>query len=119
MNAKQFIESIIEVVRDSTISDILENLKEPPGRTPNKDLIELSQWYSSLTKKDLEYLKKVIAYSIDGGIFGLLAVIDGVRTFEDDGDGILELIYKDNSKSIQLNNPSDEYLHDLFNNLKK
>lgn len=119
MNAELFIESINEVVRNSTISDILENLKEPPGRTPNKDLIELSQWYSNLTNEDVEYLKKVIAYSVDGGIFGLLAVIDGVRTFEDDGDGILELIYKNNSENIQLNNPKNEYLHDLFNYLKK
>ena len=119
MNTKAFIEAIVEVVRDATISDVLENLKEPPGRRPHKDDIELSQWYTKLTKEDVENIIKVISKSVDGSVFGVLAVIDGVRAIEDNGEGTLELTYKDNSGSILLNNPNGEYLHDVFNNLTK
>jgi len=119
MNSKLFIESIIEVVRDSTISDIVDNLKEPPGRKPNISDIELSHWFLKLSSEDVENIKKIITYSVDGSIFGLLSVIDGVRTFEDNGNGKLELIYKDTSENILLNNPKNEYLHDCFMNLKK
>lgn len=119
MNTKEFVEAIIEVVRDATISDTLENLKEPPGRKPNKDDIELSQWYLSLSKEDAENIAKVISKSVDGSIFGLLAVFDGVRAIEDNGEGELELAYKDTTGRTLLNDPKCEYLHDVFNSLIK
>lgn len=117
MNTKEFVQAIIEVIRDATISDTLENLKEPPGRNPHKDDIKLSQWYSNLSNEDAENIAKIITITVDTSLFGVFAVLDGVREIEDHGEGELELAYKDTQGHTLINDPNCEYLHDIYNNL--
>lgn len=114
MNKEEFVEAIIEVVRNGTISDILEVLKEPTGRSPAKRDIELSDWYRGLSTNDADKLREVITYTVDSSVFGMLTVIDGVRAIEDYDKGVLDFSYIKDEKRTVLNNPKDEYLHDIF-----
>lgn len=118
MNSKEFVQAIIEVVRDATISDTLENLKKPTGRSPHKEDIELSQWYSSLSKEDADKIAKIITITVDASVFGVFAVFDGVRAIEDHGEGELELTFNDTQGRTRINDPSCEYLHDIYNSLR-
>lgn len=114
MKNEEFIKAIKSFVRDSAISDAIENLIDPPGRRPAKELVELSNWYKSLTEIDKEMIQRVITSAVDTGIFGLLTVLDGVRVIEESSSGGFELNYVNDLKTERLNKPEDEYLHDIF-----
>ncbi|MCA1032997.1 hypothetical protein LCL95_18575 [Bacillus timonensis] len=117
MNNKDFVKTIIEVVREESIADSIEDLIDPPGRKPSSEDIELSSWFNQLEDNDKEKLIKIVRRAVDTSIFGFLAVLDGVRAIESDPNkGKLELHYKKTENSILLNNPKVEYLHDIFNN---
>jgi len=111
-----FVKAIEKVVLDSTVKGIQETLDHPPGRAPSKDLLELSQWYTSLTDKDKQMITKVITKASANAVFGFFCVIDGVRVFEDGPEkGDLELYYKKkNSETVLLNSPSGNFLHELM-----
>jgi predicted transcriptional regulator len=117
MNSEEFVKSIIEVVREESISDSIEDLVDPPGRKPSSEDIELSSWFNQLNDKDKEIIAKVVKRATDTTIFGFFTVLDGVRAIENDSNkGKLELYYKKNENINLLNNNQDEYLHDIFNN---
>ncbi|WP_284140760.1 MULTISPECIES: hypothetical protein [unclassified Virgibacillus] len=116
MNNEDFVKNIIEVVREESITDSVEDLIDPPGRKPSSEDIELSSWFNQLDDTDREKLIEVVKRAVDTSIFGLFAVLDGVRTIESDTNkGKLELFYKKDENSILLNNPKEVYLHDIFN----
>ncbi|WP_199427126.1 hypothetical protein [Thermaerobacillus caldiproteolyticus] len=118
MNNIEFVESIVEVVRESTISDTVNDLIDPPGRKPSKEDMELSSWFNSLAEKDKEVVKKIIQNAVDTTIFGLLAVIDGVRAIKNSFEkGKLELYYKNKDVEELLNDPDKEYLHEIYNSI--
>lgn len=117
MNSVEFVKSIIEVVREESISDSIEDLVDPPGRRPSSKDIELSNWFNQLNDKDKEIIAKVVRRAVDTTIFGFFTVLDGVRAIESDSNkGKLELYYKKNENKNLLNNNQYEYLHDIFNN---
>lgn len=117
MNSEEFVKSIIKVVREESISEIIEDLVDPPGRKPSNEDIELSSWFNELNGKDKEIIAKVVRKAVDTTIFGFFTVLDGVRAIESDlNKGKLKLYYKKNENTNLLNNNQDEYLHDVFNN---
>lgn len=119
MNGQNFTEIIVEVVRKTAITGSIEYLKEPPGRKPPEEVVRLSEWYNSLSDKDKENLNRTVAMAVDDSLFGFLAVLDGVRTIEDEDKGLLELHYVKNNEKILLNNPNEEFLHDMYNGIEK
>ena len=115
MNSFKFIESIKIAVGQLTTDDLVTNLKNPPGRSPDKKLIELSDWYNSLDMFNKEKLLEIIELAVGQSIFGILCVIDGVRQIESSLDkGELVLEFRKNGETIRLNDPNGEYLHDIF-----
>jgi hypothetical protein len=49
-------------------------------------------------------------------VFGFLCVLDGVSAIEDgEVKGKLNLFYEKHGKQQLLNDPQEEYLHDIFN----
>jgi hypothetical protein len=118
MKSDEFVKVIKEVVKNSAISGTLKNLELPPGRKPAKELIELSNWYNKLDNKNKMMLQRVLDMATDSCMFGFLAVIDGVRSMEDVKDkGELELYYVNGGIKERLNNPNEEYLHDIYKSL--
>lgn len=116
MTPQEFITKIRQVVCQSAITGTLAIIRKPPGRKPPENLVLLSQWFEKLSDTDKKNLEKVVAIATHQTTFGLLAVIDGVRQIEDTPlKGTLELHYKKDAKSVLLNTPNSEYLHNLFN----
>jgi hypothetical protein len=115
MNSEKFVSIIKKVVRDSAIEDMIENLEEPPGRNASDFEQTRANWFNGLSGDDRQKVESIISDSVDEALFGLLSVIDGVRTIESSPDkGRLILIHKNLNEEL-LNDPSKIYLHDLYN----
>ncbi len=118
MTSIEFTEKISEVVYDSTVSGCVSIMQKPPGRSPSLQMQELSEWFNQLSEFDRDKVKAVIELTSRQSIFGMLAVIDGVRQVDcSDNKGILELRYLNDGHSQLLNDPKAESLHDIFNQL--
>ena len=118
MDQEQFVNAVKEVVRDSSIDGLVQILENPPGRSPDRKLIELSSWYTKLDADQQLHVKGVIEMAVNTGIFGLLCVIDGVRSVKESSDSVdrvFKLSIIEGNEEIILNDPGDEYLHDLYN----
>lgn len=115
MNAHTFIDAIKETVIEDSIKSIKSNLENPPGKKPDNKIVELSQWFNSANANDQSLILKLIRESVEMSIFGFLCVLDGVRAIENSEEkGVLKLFYEDGSQSVLLNDPNNDYLHDLL-----
>ncbi len=78
-------------------------------------MLELSQWFRALSLEDRARVTQVIQLAVHSGIFGLLSVIDGVRTIEDGPQKCgLELAYcRDGTRHI-LTDSAQGFLHDIY-----
>lgn len=116
MQAQQFIDAIKLAVVDGSIQSIKSNLSQPPGRKPEQKLVEMSEWFNQLGDDEKNMVLKIVRESVETTVFGFLCVLDGVRPIEDEeAKGVLELYFKKDGDQQLLNNPDQEYLHDLFN----
>ncbi|MCG8634578.1 MAG: hypothetical protein MI863_12170 [Desulfobacterales bacterium] len=114
MNKKSFINNVKSFVRDAAVEDTYENAIAPPGKTPTEIEKSIANWVNSLSSEEKDYIQHLIKAATDETLFGLLCVIDGVRTVtEEDGNFVLQ--FKTDTTSFLLNDSKDEYLHDIFN----
>ncbi|MCA1386244.1 MULTISPECIES: hypothetical protein [Bradyrhizobium] len=113
MNSQEFVEAIKRYVKDAAIEDTIAGLKNPPGRSVPLRERACSDWYNGLRPEDADNVNRVIATSVHQALFGLLAVLDGVRTIDDEA-GRFELTYV-GAKRILLNDQQAIGLHDLLN----
>ncbi|HTE01191.1 MAG TPA: hypothetical protein VK668_18020 [Mucilaginibacter sp.] len=115
MDQNQFVEAIKIAVLESSKKATESNLLKPPGRQPAENLMGLSQWFNNLKTEDKEMVLKVLEQGVEATVFGFFCVLDGVRSIENQGEkGRLKLFYEKNHESVLLNNPDDEYLHNLL-----
>ena len=115
MKSEAFIKSIKTNVHDSSVSGVVETLTHPSGRKPPKRVAELSAWFCSLSASDRARVEQVIQFAVHSSIFGLLAVVDGVRAVEGGhADGSFELSYRRGDKHDILTGASQEMLHDIY-----
>lgn len=116
MNNEEFVNSIRINVSEASINSIETILKMPPGRKPKPELVELSNWYNNLDNKSSDYISSVIKIAIEQAVFNFLCVLDGVSAIENiEEKGTLKLFYEKDNNSILLNNPDNDYLHDIYN----
>lgn len=116
MNNKAFVDAIKIAVRDAAVFGTLELLRNPPGRRPRQDLIDISKWFNSLSDEDKKMLSNILRLNTDAAVFGFLAVLDGERVVEDSQKkGEFELFYIGSEGRVRLNAPDQEMLHDIFN----
>ena len=115
MNQNEFIESIRIAVIETGYRSMEAFLKNPPGRQPAESSIQLSNWFNSLNATDRENVLLVISESVNTAVFGFCCVLDGVRAIENGTDkGRLLLYYEKNNQQYLLNDPDDDYLHDIL-----
>jgi hypothetical protein len=115
MTPKYFVEILKKIVQEQAVNDIIENLEEPPGKKPSAELSELSYFYKSLNEEQKDKIKKILNETAEMTFFGLLCILDGVRAIESGEDkGTLELWYRKGEETILLNDPDDDFLHDLM-----
>jgi hypothetical protein len=118
MTSLEFVKAIKQVVYEATTNGCLSLLQSPSGRKPSQRVKGLSEWYNNLSENDKITVKALVELVAGQSVFGMLAVLDGVRAIEDSGDkGILELRYRKEGKSSLLNSPDGDSLHDQFTQL--
>ncbi|RMS15194.1 hypothetical protein [Pseudomonas coronafaciens] len=114
MTPQEFVDVIRLVVSDAAISDTIDVISSPPGRRPDKKLVEISEFYNQQDTAEKKHIEEIIKKSVEEAVFGFFCVLDGVRAIEDSGrKGELSLIYEGNM-TTKLN--GDANLHDLYNN---
>ena len=113
MNSQEFVEAIKRHGMDAAVEDTIANLRNPPGRRVPPQERARSDWYNGLSDAEVAQVNSVISTAVHEGIFGLLAVLDGARTVDDE-KGLFELTYV-GSQRVLLNNPQAIGLHDLLN----
>lgn len=117
MTQEEFISAIKLVVSDGSASAVIRALEKPPGRSPDVDLLFISNWYNALSMDDKSVILKIVKYAVEMSVFGFLCVLDGVAAIEGYGEkGKLDLYFKKGNENVILNGPDQEYLHDLFGN---
>ncbi len=115
MNSQEFVDIIKEVVIDDSIKSVQTMLTRPPGKSPSENLVALSKWYNNLKDGDREMVFSIIKEAVDTGVFGFLCVLDGVRAIESGNNkGSLKLYFEKNEMQVLLNDPSDNYLHEML-----
>src|SRR5690606_25599037 len=97
------------------VDDTFRLVESPPGRKPDKELLALATWYQNQTATDKHFIQMLAKLTSDLALFGIMAVLDGVRVIEDDPDrGKLKLYYETESETQLLNDPTGPFLHDLI-----
>jgi hypothetical protein len=115
MDTDTFVGVVKTEVHDSGVREVLEILERPPGRKPHERLVELSEWFRALPPLDRERVRWIVELAVHSGVFGLLAVLDGVRAIESGANkGSLELTYSRGAERQQLTSPSNDFLHDIY-----
>jgi len=110
MNSEEFVQGIYASVYKTSIEAVIKTIADPPGRRPRRDLVELSSWYNGLSDADKSQVRGVVRRAVDQAIFGMLAVLDGVRVIDDRHTDL----YLRTGDGTLLNDPSENELHALF-----
>lgn len=114
MNSQEFIDVIKTEVLESSIDATIKLFERPPGRSPAKELMEMSVWYTSLSTEDKQMVNKLIQESARGAVFNFLCILDGVKAIENNDKGTLKLYYQRREENILLNDQSKVNLHELL-----
>jgi len=112
---QQFVRALKATVHDSAIHNALDQLERPSGRKPAQRVVELSQWYHSLSQHDRSQLRQVVSLAVHRAVFGVLSVLDGVRALDSGAaEARLELHAAESTQRTRLNGSSGPMLHDLY-----
>ncbi|MEG2804808.1 hypothetical protein [Stenotrophomonas sp.] len=111
MNSEQFVQAIQQHAQDAATDTTMRNLQSPPGRRPAARAVALSQWYNGLSDQDKANVRAVVGEATHAAVFGVLAVLDGVRVVDEE-KGRFELFHVGRARTLL--NPGDRDLHDLL-----
>ncbi len=115
MTAEDFVATLKANASEAAVQDVLAILRKPPGKRPAPSAVELAAWFSGLTDTDKNYLERLMRMTAEAAVFGVLAIIDGVRSIEGMGEkGEFELCFKKRDGRLLLNGGDAGFLHDLF-----
>src|SRR4051794_30105495 len=115
MTPEEFVASIRVRVYEPAAEGCITLYRKPPGRKAAQPLVELSEWFVSLSEHDQTMVRKVARDVSRAAVFQFFCVLDGVSAIEDRPDkGDLSLLYVRDGREWQLNNQG-EFLHDIFN----
>lgn len=115
MSPKYFVEITRKVVHEQAVNDVIETLLEPVGNKTSQENVQMSAFYGSLTEEQKGVFNRILLNTSEMTMYGLFCVLDGVRAVENgENKGSLELWYRNGEFTQLLNDPDDEFLHDLF-----
>ena len=115
MTAEEFIAAVAADVHEGSVRDVLAQLDRPSGRRPPPESVALARWYAALSAEDRARVAQVVRLGAHGAVFGLLAVLDGVRWLDPAGGGFeLTHVAPDGARTLLNPTRGQEMLHDLF-----
>jgi hypothetical protein len=119
LDPDRFVQLIVDHVRAPAIEGSVEIFRDPPGRRPAAELVELSRWFTGLTSDDQAFLVRAMTTAVDNALFGVMAMLDGVRSINPRQGTNQRLVLHaelEDGRSRQLNiEGEDDELHDLYN----
>jgi hypothetical protein len=83
MTPDEFVQAVYRSAYLDSVKAVVSVLESPPGQRPRAALMELSTWYKGLNELDRDAAERLIRFSADNAVFGILALIDGVRAVDD------------------------------------
>lgn len=116
MTPEEFVEGLRRSVLDNFASDLLTDVKDPPGRKPATALVNLSRWFNSLDSDSAARIAELVDMAAQGAVHGVLCVLDGARVIEREigPKGHFELKWvKDGAESVLLG-PDGGTLHEFL-----
>lgn len=114
MKKEEFVKGLKQVTIETIVPDIKYVLEQMPLKS-FPELKEISDWYKTLNPKEKNLLLALTKHVSQKSVFGVLAVIDGVRVIEDSEiKGEFQLYYVREKEMNLINSPKGEYLHDLL-----
>lgn len=114
MNQHDFVNMIRVAVEEAASKGVIDALRFPPGRRPDPQLLNLSNWFNGLSEEERSYLFKVVQMTAQQTVYNLLLLLDGLLAIESGPDkGRIELTYNRGAARVILND-SDKLLSDLF-----
>jgi hypothetical protein len=114
MKPEQFVQRLKSECRDSAVSGCVASFEKPPGRRPDQALLRLSQWFVALPSSDRELVVRAMREAADATLFGVLCVIDGVRTIESGTEKSRFTLSAERGGSVSVISPTDDFLHDIY-----
>lgn len=118
MNSEQFVNAVKIVAQKGAANGVIGAIKSPPGRKPDANLAELSEWYNRLSDLEKQKVAAVVNVVADQAVYNVLLILDGVLAIEPAGQkGKLELIYDNGLKRELLNDMDRTSLSSLFKSI--
>ncbi|MBX3373174.1 MAG: hypothetical protein KF817_05010 [Phycisphaeraceae bacterium] len=115
MNSHDFVRAITTVVYSAAVKGTLDVIESPPGRRPDPRLVELSQWFHSLSSEGRMAIVEIVELAANQATYNFLLVLDGLLTLEPIGaKGNLELFHVQGGARNQVNSMDGEQLSTLF-----
>jgi len=115
MTREEFVDAVRLQAMDAAVRTTVQTLVQPVERRLSEESVNVSNWYRTLTPDDRTHIETVVRRAAFNAVFGVLAILDGVRPVEGAGEkGTFELTYEKQSTRILLNDPTQELLHDMF-----
>jgi hypothetical protein len=115
MDTRTFIRALVVQTSLATVESVLSILREPPGPAPDQRYVGLSAWYERLTENDRMMVRESVREAAEQAVFNFLTILDGVSAIENSSQkGNLRLYFVKDEKSVLLNDPNEEELHNLF-----
>lgn len=116
MTPDEFVQALKRVAAEDAVDSVKQVLKQPPGRRPDPRMVDLSQHYNQMDPTEQRFIGQTMELVARQAVFGVLAVLDGVRSVEGFGPkGEFQLYYQKGDERTRLNSPGGEMLHDIFN----
>jgi hypothetical protein len=115
MTREEFVEAVKLQAMDAAVRTTVQTLLKPVEKNPAEESVSISNWYRMLNADDRIRIETVARRAAFNAVFGVLAILDGVRPVEGAGEkGTFELTYEKQDAKVLLNDPTQELLHDAF-----
>jgi hypothetical protein len=113
MTPTEFVQALKLHCRDAAVEDSVSLLQTPPGRRPNNDVMR-SEWFRALSPHDRELVILAMRQVADATLFGVLCVIDGVRSIESKPEKSVFHVSAKRSGNESHIAPGEVFLHDIL-----
>lgn len=90
MTQEEFMTAVRRWAFEGAVED---SALKPVGRMPHQVLVTLWEWYTALPERDQALVRHAMRISAYRALFGVFAMIDGVRQIDDPPHGALKLTY--------------------------
>lgn len=109
---EEFAQAIYRFAFMDGVEGALKNIAHPPGRAPLEHFLELNSFHRSLSDDDRLLVAKSMALAADYAVFGVFAIMDGVRPITDGFSREIHASLVGEGEVLPL--APDEDLHDYF-----